>query len=73
MIYYTKYAEEKFDILHQYGVYFTKEQIEETVAAPEKITKKGSHQAARKDGLKVVYKKEHDCIKIITFYPVKKD
>ena len=71
MIYFTKYAEEKFEILHKYHVYFTREQVEDAVKLPEKVNKKGGCLAARKEGVKVVYKKEAGVIKIITFYPVK--
>jgi hypothetical protein len=71
MIYYTKYAEEKFDVLNKHKVYITREQIEDAIASPEKVTKKGSCLAARKEGVKVVYKKEAGVIKVITFYPVK--
>lgn len=71
MIYFTKYAEQKFDILNKHKVYFTREQIEDTVKQPEKIRKKGSCLAARKDEIKVVYRKEAGVVKVITFYPVK--
>lgn len=71
MIYFTRYAEQKFDLLNKYKVYFTREQIEDTVKLPEKVGKKGSYLAAKKDGAKVVYKKEGEIIRIITFYPVK--
>ena len=71
MVYFTKYAEKKFDILNKYKVFFTREQIEEVINAPDKVTKKGKYLAARKDGLKVVYSKQGGIIKVITFYPVK--
>jgi len=71
MIHYTKYAEQKFDILNEYNVFITKEQVEEVIAAPEKVAKKANCLAARKEGIKVVYQKKAGCIKIITFYPVK--
>jgi hypothetical protein len=71
MLHFTKYAEEKFEILNKYGVYFTREQVAEAVKAPDKVAKKGAYQTARKDGVKVVYSKEGDVIKIITFYPIK--
>ena len=71
MIYFTKYAEKKFDILNKHKVYFTREQIEDTVNLPDKVSKKGKYLAVRKDEVKVVYKKEDEAIKIITFYPVK--
>ena len=71
MIYYTIYADQKFDILNKHKVYFTKEQIEDCIASPEKQDKKGKYLSARKDGIKVVYKKEAGVIRIITFYPIK--
>ena len=71
MLYFTKYAENKFDILNKYKVYITREQVENTVNLPDKISKKGKCLAARKENVKVVYKKENGMIKIITFYPVK--
>ena len=71
MIYFTKYAENKFDILNKYKVFFTREQIEDTIKAPDKINKKGNYLAARKDNVKVVYNKQAGVIKVITFYPVK--
>ncbi|MFC1678189.1 hypothetical protein ACFLZ9_00450 [Patescibacteria group bacterium] len=71
MVYFTKYAEEKFDILNKYKVYFTREQIEDTIRLPDQVKKKGNYLAARKDEIKVVYKKEEDTIRIATFYPVK--
>ncbi|MFA4834076.1 MAG: hypothetical protein WC619_04515 [Patescibacteria group bacterium] len=71
MLYFTKYAEKKFDILNKHKVYFTKEQVEETLKLPDKIGKRGKYLTASKDGIKVIYKKEGELIKIITFYPVK--
>lgn len=71
MIYFTKYAEKKFDILNKHKVYFTREQIEETLKLPDKTGKKGKYLTAQKNGIKVIYKKEGELIKIITFYPMK--
>jgi hypothetical protein len=71
MLYYTKYAEQKFDILNKHKVFFTKEQVEDAVKLPDKVEKKGKYLGARKDGIKVVYLKDNGIIKIITFYPVK--
>lgn len=71
MFYFTKYAETKFDILNKHKVYFTREQIEDTVGAPNKTGKKGKLITAQKDEIKVIYKKEGEIIKIITFYPTK--
>jgi hypothetical protein len=71
MIHFTKYAEQKFDILNKHKIFFTREQIKDTVKSPDKVSKKGIYLAARKDSVKAVYKKEAGVIKIITFYPIK--
>ena len=73
MLYFTKYAEQKFDILNKYKVFFTKELVEDTVKTPDKIVKKKSYWTAYKDGAAAIYKKENDIIKIITFYPIKQN
>ncbi|KKR91473.1 MAG: hypothetical protein UU95_C0002G0026 [Parcubacteria group bacterium GW2011_GWC2_42_12] len=71
MFYFTKYAEQKFDILNRHKVFFTREQVEDAVAAPEKQNRKGKLMAAQKEGIKVIYKKDGDILKIMTFFPVK--
>ncbi len=71
MLYFTKYAENKFEILNKHKVFFTREQIEDAVCAPDKIGKKGKLLTAQKEGIKVIYKKEADILKIITFYPIR--
>ncbi len=71
MLYFTKYAESKFDILNKHKVFFTREQIEDTVSMPDKISKKKGYLSAKKENIKVIYKKEAGTIKIITFFPVK--
>ena len=73
MIYFTKYSESKFDILNKYKVFFTKELVEDTVKTPEKISRKNKYFVAQKEGMAVLYKKENDIIKIITFYPIKQN
>lgn len=71
MLYFTKYAENKFDILNKHKVYFTREQVTDAVSAPDKAGKKGRLMVAQKDGVRVIYKKEADILKIITFFPIK--
>ena len=71
MLYFTKYAETKFDILNKHKIYFTREQIEETLKLPDKTSRKGKYLTAQKNGIKIIYKKEDGMIKIITFYPIK--
>ena len=71
MLYFTKYAEAKFDILNKHKVFLTREQIEDVIGAPDKIGKKNGFITAKKENIKVVYKKESGTVKIITFYPIK--
>lgn len=71
MFYFTKYAEQKFDILNKHKVFFTREQIEDALATPDKTGKKDKLLTAEKENIKVIYKKEADIFKIITFYPIK--
>jgi hypothetical protein len=71
MLYFTKYAEKKFEILNRHKIFFTREQIEDAVKLPDKIGKKSGHLTAEKDGIKVIYKKDGGTTKVITFYPVK--
>ncbi|HAM88326.1 TPA: hypothetical protein DDY55_02360 [Candidatus Falkowbacteria bacterium] len=71
MIYFTKYSEQKFEILNKYQVFFRKEEICDAVLNPDKISKKGKYLSARKDGIKVVYDKKAGVIRVITFYPIK--
>jgi len=73
MIYFTKYAEQKFDILNKHKVFFTREQIEDVLLLPDKIRKKNKYFSAQKDNIKVIYKKNNEIIKVITFYPIKND
>lgn len=71
MLYFTKYAEQKFDILNKHKIYFTREQIEDAVKAPDKIGKKDKLMMAQKENIKIIYKKDGEILKIITFFPIK--
>jgi hypothetical protein len=71
MLYFTKYAEEKFHILNKYKVFFTREQVEDAVNSPNKTEKDGGNFSCEKDGIKVILKKENNINKVITFFPVK--
>lgn len=73
MFYFTKYAENKFDILNKHKIFFTREQIEGAVLYPDQAGKKGKLVTARKEDVKVIYKKDGDILKIITFFPVKNE
>ena len=71
MIHFTKYAEEKFEILNKFKVFFTREQIESVIKTPDKIRKKGNYLAVSKEKIKVVYQKQGDILRVVTFYPIK--
>lgn len=70
MVHFTKYAEQKFDILNKYKVYITREDVEYVLEKPEESGKKNGYLTAERDNLKVIYKKEDNIIKVITFYPI---
>lgn len=70
MIHFTGYAEEKFSILNSHGVFVRKEQVIAALEIPDRKNRLGNYAAAEKDGLKVVYQKEADIKKVITFYPI---
>lgn len=78
MILFTKYAQEKFDILERHKVFVTKEQVQEALTAPDS---RGDVKApllfAQKNddmkpgrALRVCYKMSSGMINVITFYPV---
>lgn len=71
MVYFSAYANQKFGILNNHGVYIRKEQVESAVQSPDKRGKIGRYLTSEKDGVKVVYQKESGVKKIITFYPIK--
>ena len=71
MLYFTKYANNKFDILNKHEVYFRREEVEDAVSAPDNLRKSGKNYFAHKDRVGVVYEKDGEEIKIITFYPIK--
>jgi len=69
-MFFTKYAEEKFEILNKHKIYFTREQIKDVVLSPEKIDKKEKHVFASRNNICVVYKENNNQKKIVTFYPI---
>ena len=69
---FSKYAEEKFDILNKYKVFYTHEEIEDVVDNPNKTGKKNNFISAEKNNIKVLYKIEDGKKKVVTFYPIKK-
>ena len=79
VIYFTKYAKDKFGILTDHGCVVERARVEEAVKAPDAVDEsKAPLFTSRKDFdekrlLKVVYKKEAGAAKIITFYPAIKN
>ena len=79
IIYFTKYAKDKFGILADHGCVIKRARVEEAVKTPDFTDdSKAPLFSAQKDFdekrlLKVVYKKESGAVKIITFYPIFKD
>ncbi|MCK5320898.1 hypothetical protein KAJ61_05950 [Candidatus Parcubacteria bacterium] len=71
MIYFTSYANQKFEILNKHKVFFRKEEIEDVIKNPDKTVKKGNYLSVRKDNIKVVYDKREGVARVITFYPIK--
>ena len=71
MISFTSYANNKFELLNKHKVFFRKEEIEDAICSPTEVKKQSKYFGATKDSVKVIYKKEGEIIKIITFFPVK--
>ncbi len=76
MIYFTKHAREKFNVLKRHKFEISKEQVEFTVIDPDLIDRSriplliAQRKIDKSHVLRVVYKKEgRGIIKIITFYP----
>ena len=72
---YTRHALEKFDIMDRHGFVIAQDQIEETIANPDKlILQSGGRYLAQKEiskdhVLRVIYRREGIKYIVITFYP----
>ncbi|PIS39504.1 MAG: hypothetical protein COT33_01630 [Candidatus Nealsonbacteria bacterium CG08_land_8_20_14_0_20_38_20] len=77
-IFWTKHAQEKFEILEKQGFMIKRELVEKTLKLAELIDNSqfpllvAQKSIDEKHILKVVFKKEGGIIKIITFYPMRK-
>jgi uncharacterized DUF497 family protein len=75
MIYFTKHANEKFEILKRHKFSISKKQILKIITKPDKIDYSrrplliAQGKFDTNHVLRVVYKQERDIIKVITFYP----
>jgi hypothetical protein len=76
---YTEHADFKFRVLRQHGLIISKEQIESVIREPERVTvgKRGrliAHKPISQTHLiRVIYEQQGDEIKIITFYPARRE
>jgi len=79
MIIFTKHAKDKFEILKRHKFYISEKQVLETIEKPDLIDYTrapiliAQRKFDKKHVLRVVYKKESQVIKIITFYPGRKE
>ena len=77
-IVYTEHSIFKFEILAKHGFNVTKEQIEEAIRQPDKLMagKMGRLIAQKTIDkvhlIRVIYTKENDEVKVITFYPTRR-
>lgn len=78
MVIFTKHALEKFKVLRNHKFSVLKKKVVEAVTKPDLVDHSrsplliGQISVDRTHVLRVVYKKENDAIKIITFYPGRK-
>jgi len=79
MIVFTKHAKDKFKILEKHKFLTTEKQVLETIEKPDLIDKSrpplliAQRKIDKRHVLRVVYKKANGVIKIITFYPGRKE
>lgn len=78
-IIFTKHALNKFAVFQERGLKFSRKQIENTVKLPENIDTLSDSPKIIASGkldaehiMRVVYLREDDIIRIITFYPAEK-
>jgi len=75
VIYFTKHANEKFEILKRHKFKITKEQVIEIITNPDSIDRSrhplliAQKKISSTHVLRVVYKKESNNKIVITFYP----
>ncbi len=76
---YTEHAEFKFRILKQHGFSISKEQVGDIIRSPQKLVpgRKGRLIAQKPVSethmVRVVYEQQQDRVKVITFYPARRD
>lgn len=77
MIHFTRYANDKFTVLEEHMFFVSRDAIIDVLENPEELDESkaplyGAQKTINGCRVKVVYKKEDDMIKVITFYPFRK-
>ena len=76
-IHFTRHAEQKFDVLGRHGFLVKREQVVDVILSPEGVDLSkepliiNQKKIDKTHYLRVVYKKEGNIIKVITFYPAR--
>ena len=76
---FTFHAKQKIEILKRHGVNLTLKQIEDVVAEPENVLKSNRNRFIAQKSLdnehilRVVFVRENGDVRIITFYPAKRE
>ena len=78
LVRFTKHARKKFDDLKELGFTVSEQQVLETISNPEKVDRTVDPPIAQKSVserhvLRVVFVEEDDEIRVVTFYPGRKD
>ncbi|KKS96403.1 hypothetical protein A3B05_03635 [Candidatus Giovannonibacteria bacterium RIFCSPLOWO2_01_FULL_43_160] len=79
MTHFTRHALEKFEVLKRHGVSVTNDKVAAILNNPNVIDYSrlplliAQGELDAKHVLRVVFKKEHEVIVVITFYPARKD
>ena len=77
IIHYTKHAEEKFFILQEHGCQILKEDVTSLIKLPNDLVERNDYYfacgsiAPNDDPWEVIYTKEGNIIKVLTFYPIR--
>lgn len=77
MIYFSNYANKKFEILRKHNFEITKAQVIEALDTKESVSQSrfsfyiSEGKLNDRYNIRVVFKKDGSTIKIITFYPIK--
>jgi len=78
-IVYSRHAEEKFEVLKRHGFKVTRQQVEETLTAPDTVIPQpkgrmiAQKRITERHVLRVIYRQEGENQVVITFYPGRRE